>query len=73
MAGLLNFFGYYRIIPEVDYTFYSTESYSYVSKKHPVSNYRTLDLLKDFLGYLMTNTPDAFSPAFVRAPEYSYY
>jgi len=73
MANLLNFFGYTRVVPHAEYSFYSYESYSFVTKEHEAAPYRTLDLLRDFLSYLTTDSPNTFSPAFVAVPEYSYY
>lgn len=67
MAGVMNFFGYYRVIPEENYTFYSYEASAFITKKKPVANRRTLGVLKDFMGYLLAGVdPDGFEPSFTK-------
>jgi len=68
--AIINYFGFYRIIPEGFYTFYSYDAGSFITKKAPVSNKRTLDTLKDLWGYLIASTqPDTFDPSF-KSSEY---
>ena len=67
MANVLNFFGYFRAIPEETYSFYSYYSYSFITKKRPESNHRTLNMLQEFLGFLTQNNADAFSPSFKKS------
>lgn len=63
-TNILNFFGYYRLVPEQTYTFYSYAAHAYITKQKPVAPFRTLSLLKSIYGSLTGNDPNTFNPKF---------
>lgn len=71
MEEILRFFGWFRLIPDEFYTFYSYTVGQQIKKQRPAAPYRTLGLLKRTLGHLLRDRPDAFDESFV--PQTPYY